>query len=88
MSEIAMSQIHKWFLANKLTLSTDKSCFIIFRTTQSHHNQIPDELNFNGIHTKRESSVKYLGLTFDQHLRGGSQVDFFGIKVSNFINYQ
>ena len=58
-SEIVMSQIHKWFLANKLTLSTDKSCFIIFRTTQSHHNQIPDELNFNGIQIKRERSVKY-----------------------------
>ena len=67
-SEIAMSQIHKWFLANKLTLSTDKSCFIIFRTAQSQHNHIPDELYFNGIHIKRESTVKYLGLTFDQPL--------------------
>ena len=42
-----MSQIHKWFLANKLTLSTDKSCFIIFRTAQSQLNHIQDELNFN-----------------------------------------
>ena len=78
-SEIAMSQIHKWFLANKLTLSTDKSCFIIFRTAQSNHNHIPDELNFNGIHIKRESTVKYLGLTFDQHLN-------WNLHVTNICN--
>ena len=63
-----MSKINKWFSANKLTLSTDKSCFIIFRSAQNQQNSIPNEIYFDNTHIKREENVKYLGLTFDQHM--------------------
>ena len=73
-SENIMSQVNKWFTANKLTLSTDKSSFIIFKTAQSQQTNIPDELYFDSKYIRRENTVKYLGLTFDQHLNWNTHI--------------
>ena len=73
-SENIMSLVNKWFTANKLTLSTDKSSFIIFKTAQSQQTNIPDELYFDSKYIRRENTVKYLGLTFDQHLNWNTHI--------------
>ena len=38
----------KWFEANRLTLNTSKSNFIIFRTFQRKIHDLPDKINVCG----------------------------------------
>ena len=67
-AENIMCNLNKWFIANKLTLSTNKSCFIIFHSPYSRNIEIPSILNFVDKSINRETSVKYLGVTLDEHL--------------------
>ena len=58
----------KWFEANKLTLNTSKSNFIIFRTSQSKLDGLPDIINICGKDIYRTDRIKYLGILIDEHL--------------------
>ena len=69
-----MEHLDIWFSANLLTLNTDKSYFCIFRTTQNHINNLPDEIIFNDKSIKRASSIKYLGITLDEFLNWNEHV--------------
>ena len=69
-----MEHLDIWFSANLLTLNTDKSYFCIFRTTQNHINNLPDEIVFNDKSIKRASSIKYLGITLDEFLNWNEHV--------------
>ena len=58
----------EWFEANRLTLNTSKSNFIIFRTSQRKINNLPEKININGKDVYRTDKIKYLGITIDEHL--------------------
>ena len=73
-SEILMNDLNNWFKSNKLTLSTNKSCFILFRSAHTRLNEIPSVLNFGDSHINRENSVKYLGITLDENLNWNEHV--------------
>ena len=81
-SEILMNDLNNWFKANKLTLSTNKSCFILFRTAQAKLNTIPSVLHFGENKINREKSVKYLGVTLEEHLNLNEHVQ----NVCNSLN--
>ena len=95
-AENLMNDLSKWFKANRLTLSTEKSCFVIFKNQRSKLNQIPSVLSFGENTIKREMSVKYLGVTLDENLSWNEHVQnicnslkrcfstFF--RVRDFIN--
>ena len=95
-SELLMNDLNNWFKANKLTLSTNKSCFILFRSAQSRINQIASVLHFGENNINRQTSVKYLGVTLDEHLNWNEHVQevcnslkrcfstFYNVK--NYIN--
>ena len=74
-SETLMNDLSKWFKANKLTLSSNKSCFILFRSKQSRLNRIPSTIVFGNSNIKRANSVKYLGVTLEEHLNWKEHVD-------------
>ena len=74
-SEILMNNLNNWFKANKLTLSANKSCFILFRPKQTKLNQIPSIINFGENHIKRANSVKYLGITLEEHLNWREHIE-------------
>ena len=81
-SELLMNNLNNWFRANKLTLSANKSCFILFRSSQSNLNQIPSTLKFEGNQINREKTVKYLGVTLQEHLNWSEHVQ----NVCNSLN--
>ena len=67
-AESTLKQLMKWFEANRLTLNTSKSNFIIFRTSQRKINNLPEKININGKDVYRTDKIKYLGITIDEHL--------------------
>ena len=67
-TESTLKQLMEWFEANRLTLNTSKSNFIIFRTSQRKINNMPEKININGKDVYRTDKIKYLGITIDEHL--------------------
>ena len=63
-----MINLEEWFACNKLTLNTDKTCFIIFKSSRWKQVNIPDFINFNNKSINRVSGIKYLGLFLDESL--------------------
>ena len=63
-----MTQMNAWFITNKLTLNASKSTFIIFKSRYSKISNLPNKLEFANSEISRSDSVKYLGLTLDEHL--------------------
>ncbi|CAL4236630.1 unnamed protein product, partial [Meganyctiphanes norvegica] len=63
-----MLQLNKWFIANKLTLNSEKSNFVIFRSKRNVITNLPEQIQFENSNIKRAMSVKYLGVILDEHL--------------------
>lgn len=59
--------ISEYFKINKLTLNMKKSKVIHFRPSTKNIGPIPIII-FNGVVIESVTSIKYLGITFDQHL--------------------
>ncbi|CAL4121761.1 unnamed protein product, partial [Meganyctiphanes norvegica] len=74
LGNIIMTQLDSWFAKNLLTLNTDKSYFCIFRTVQSHMMNLPEKIEFNGKFINRSNSIKYLGITLDEHINWNEHV--------------
>ena len=64
-----IKNVKNWFTANKLTLNVDKTSFIIFRSKRDTTNNLPDTIEVGNTTINRETKIKYLGLTLDEHLR-------------------
>ena len=94
--QVIMEQMNKWFMANKLTLNAKKSSFIIFRSTRSKLNNLPERIKFNDSEITRSDSIQYLGLTLDEHLNFNLHIQnvcssikrYFKIfyNIRNYIN--
>ena len=67
-AELTLRQLMKWFEANRLTLNTSKSNFIIFRTIRRKIGDLPDKINIFGKDVHRTDKIKYLGVLIDEHL--------------------
>ena len=63
-----MITIDKWFSDNRLTLNTEKTSYIIFKSSRWKLPLIPDNIEFNNKKIYRVNSVKYLGLLLDESL--------------------
>ena len=68
------NNVHSWLCANKLSLNTDKSNFIIFHPPQK---KIPPnfDLSIDDRKLKQEYCIKYLGIFIDSNLNWKSQVN-------------
>ena len=73
-SENLINDLGNWFRSNKLTLSTNKSCFIYFKSSRSKIKEIPNLLNFGENTINRVKSVKYLGVTLEEHLNWSEHI--------------
>ena len=56
--KLVLKQINEWFVANKLSLSLDKTNYTVF--SKSNVNQLSIQLN--GTDIKRVNSGRYLGV--------------------------
>ena len=63
-----MIQLNSWFYINRLTLNTTKTSFTIFRSTKKKLANLPNKIDFLNFSINRTTSIKFLGITLDEHL--------------------
>ena len=83
--ESNLKAVANWFKANKLTLNTDKTKFMIFGTnhTLNHYNDIT--LTFDDKFIERVDVFKYLGIKFDSNMSWSSHIDYVSGNISKRI---
>lgn len=74
-AELCMTKLSTWLTENRLSLSIEKTNFIIYHTKKR---KIDHHFNYirlgNNITIKRVSSIKYLGLILDEHMSWELQI--------------
>ena len=70
-----LSIVDEWLKANRLTLNTKKTKYVVFGTRHTLEHEVPDlNITIGNERIKRVSNLKYLGmvlddkLTFDEHV--------------------
>ena len=63
-ADIALDALYKWFVANKLSVNLDKTCFMVFPDSKTDDVR----LTLNGIQIKKVTSCRYLGVIIDNKL--------------------
>ena len=66
--EKCLKSLREWLTSNKLTLSTEKTFFIIYHSKRKQISPQYDYLRIKNSVIKRVHHVKYLGLFLDEHL--------------------
>ena len=85
-TEEVFTDLDKWFISNKLTLSLEKTNFSIFHT---NHKKIPD--NYNSIKMEntqinRVTSTKYLGIILDDKLNWNDHIKLLNSKLIRYAS--
>ena len=62
-----------WSIANKLSINTDKTCFMIFTNRQKP--EIIPPIHLNNATIKQENSVRFLGVILDNKLKFNLHID-------------
>ena len=78
-----LSHLNDWFCANKLSLNTDKTKYVLFHKAKSKDNLplvLPD-LFINDVKIKSENSMKFLGVIIDENLTWKTQVELVENKI-------
>ena len=81
---IKLKKNSEWFQANKLSLNKDKTRFRLFHKIQDRDNlplQLP-VLRINNYEIKRSSSIKFLGVMVDEHLKWKGHINVIENKLS------
>ena len=82
-----LSHLNDWFCANKLSLNTDKTKYVLFHKAKSKGNLplvLPD-LFINNVKIKSENSLKFLGVMIDENLTWKTYVELGENKISRSI---
>ena len=83
---IELKKVHEWLIANKLTLNTDKSKYMII----SKRKVITDDefkLSLNDTLLERCHSYKYLGVFIDDKLSWEPHIDYVCQKISKTCRF-
>ena len=80
---IELSLVSKWLRANKLTLNTSKTKYMVFGSRQWLLNLEPYTLKINGENLEMVSEFKYLGVYLNESLSFDKHVDDLYGKTSN-----
>ena len=79
-----MKHISQWLKANKLTLNSGKTNYMVFhRSRRKSYNNI--KLYVDDAIIKEVSTIKYLGVIFDNKLKWTSHIAFVKNKVAKGI---
>ena len=79
-----LCHINTWICANKLSLNTDKSNFVIFHPYQKKLNYSVN-LKINNISIEEKDSIKYLGVLLDRHSNWKDHIHELCKKISRGI---
>ena len=80
-----MTQLNAWFKANKLTLNSVKSNFIVFRSKQNTTTNLPEKINFENTSINRSETSKYLGVTLDEHVTWNQHITEVCNKLKRYF---
>ena len=80
-----MTQLQKWFKANKLTLNSEKSNFIVFRSKRRKQENIPEQIKYEDTNISRCKSIKYLGVILDEHLDWNEHIHDLCNKLKRYF---
>ena len=80
-----MTQLNTWFQNNKLSLNSEKSNFIVFRSKRRNMVDIPEEIHFDNKSIRRSKTVKYLGITLDENLTWNEHVSDVCNKLKRYF---
>ena len=75
LGQTIMLGLNSWFKANKMTLNTDKTSFIIFKSKYLNIPNIPNEIEFLNTKITRAAQVKFLGITLDENLNWDTHIN-------------
>ena len=79
-----LKSLNHWLLANKISLNSTKTELIFFRKLNK---PIPNvKIKLNGITLAESSEVKYVGITFDEHLTFNSHIKTMNAKLKRANN--
>ena len=84
-ANVEVCNVFQWFCCNKLLLNTSKSQYVVFR---SNGKKIPnniDPLTIGGHQIDRSQSVRFLGVTLDDHLSWKEHLSNVCTKVSRSV---
>jgi len=76
--------LNSWFVANKLSLSLDKTCYSIYGSTDIEKLKIHVKIDDVEIH--QVDCSKYLGIFIDDKLSWQSHTDYVYSKINNFTS--
>ena len=82
-----MTQLNAWFKANKLTLNSGKSNFIVFRSNKNPTTNLPEKIYFENTSINRSGTSKYLGVTLDEHVNGINIFLKYATSLKDTLNY-
>jgi len=77
------SQLDEWYLANKLSVNIDKTCYSVFcsnRTCDNANNVVKCNDNVPA----KVHSCKYLGVMIDEQLSWKTHIDYVYSKLLKF----
>ena len=86
-ANLQLNKVFKWFNANRLSLSKDKTKYILFHKA-CENDSIPLKLpSLFMSDTEIITSVKYLGVLIDEHLTSKEHITAIENKVSKNLGF-
>lgn len=79
-----MAQLQKWFIANRLSLNLDKTCYSIFGHCREHLSAF--KLYIDGKIIKKVECCKYLGILIDSDLTWQEHINYIYNKLVKFTS--
>ena len=80
-----LADLHEWFLANKLSLNIDKTCYTLFQPHPQTSISHDLGLVINEIKIKHVSSCRYLGVLIDDRMKWEDRIQYVHKKIINFL---
>ena len=71
----SLTKIQSWFLTNKLSLSIEKSQYIVYRSSKRKLTVRAVYIKINGSKFNRVKEVEYLGLTLDENMNWRTHIN-------------
>ena len=88
-ANLCLKQINEWLIADKLSLSLDKTCYTVFFFEYYTIGHLTIKIDGVVIDIKRVDSCKYLGVIIDSGLKWKDHIDYVHnklIKYSSIFN--
>ena len=80
---IEIQKLHRWFVANKLTLNLSKTKFILFSKKREKKAKVKKfKIKINNYNIKQVSEMKYLGVILDNKLNWHNHLQYLSTKIA------